>query len=195
MGEAAVKKEYFTIEDYLTTEEEAGYKSEYYNGEIVAMSGGSRNHSVICFNLNRRIGEAIDDKDCTGFDSNMKLRIAETDSFFYPDVMVVCGDIQFYEERKDIIINPVLIIEVLSPSTGSFDRGEKFEYYRSISSVKEYLLISQDKPMVEAYYKQDEKKWLYSVVKGVEESIDLQSIDCKLFLKDIYHKTEMSIKN
>jgi len=195
MGEAAVKKEYFTIEDYLATEEKAGYKSEYYNGEIIAMSGGSRNHSVICVNMNWRLGESLAEKECVVFDSNMKLRIAETDSFVYPDVMVVCGDIQFYQERTDILINPVLIIEVLSPSTRLFDRVEKFEYYRSISSVKEYLLISQDKPMVESYYKQDEKKWLYSVVKGVEESIYLQSIDCKLDLKDIYHKTEMSIKN
>ncbi len=195
MGEAAVQKSYCTIEDYLAIEEESDYKSEYYNGEIIAMSGGSRNHSVICFNLNRRIGEAIDDKDCTGFDSNMKLRISKEDLFVYPDVMVVCGNIEFYENRTDILINPVLIVEVLSPSTLSFDRGEKSEYYRTLPSLKEYLLISQDKPTVEAYYKQDEKKWLYSVAEGLEESIYLQSIDCKIALKDIYHKTEIPIRN
>ncbi len=191
MGEAALKKEYYTIEDYLATEEKADYKSEYYNGEIIAMSGGSRNHSVICVNMNWRLGESLAEKECVVFDSNMKLRIDMADSFVYPDVTVVCGDIQFYEERTDIITNPVLIIEVLSPSTLSFDRGEKFEYYRRLSSLKEYLLISQDKPMIESYYKQDEKKWLYSVAKGLEESVYIQSIDCKLALKDIYHKTEL----
>ncbi len=195
MGEPALKKDYFTVEDYLAAEEKADYKSEYYGSEIIAMSGGSRNHSVICVNMNWRLGESLADKECVVFDSNMKLRIDAVDSFVYPDVAVVCGDIQFYEERRDIITNPVLIIEVLSPSTRSFDRGEKFEYYRTLPSLKEYVLISQDKPIVESYYKQDEKKWLYSVANGPEESIYLQSIDCNLALKDIYHKTELRIRN
>lgn len=132
MGEPAEQKTYFTREEYLAFEDRANYKSEFYNGEIFAMAGGSRNHSVICLNLNWGIRNAVTDKDCMGFDSNMKLDIAAHNLFVYPYLMVVCGEIGFSENRTDIITNPVLIIEVLSPSTEKFDRGDKFAYYRSL---------------------------------------------------------------
>ncbi len=187
MGEAARKMEYGR-EEYLAIEEQADYKSEFYNGEIFAMSGGSHNHSVICVNLTRRIAEAIDDKNCTGFESNMKLNIPQADSFVYPDIMVVCGKVGFFGDRTDIITNPILIAEVLSPGTQVFDRGKKFEYYRSVPSVKEYLLVSQEKPMVEAFFRQDAKTWLYSVAEGLEETVCLRSIEYELALRDIYRK-------
>ncbi len=193
MGEPALKKAYYTGAEYLELEEQSEYKSEFYNGEIFAMSGGSRNHSVICVNLNRKLAESLDDKDCILFDSHMKLDIPKLNSFVYPDAMVVCGDIEFYENRTDIIRNPILIIEVLSPSTESFDRSGKFQYYQTVSSVREYVLISQEKPMIEVYYKQDERNWLYSVVKGLEEKILLRTIQCELTLKDIYRKTDWQI--
>lgn len=193
MGEAAFKKAYYTKEEYLELEEQSEYKSEFYNGEIFAMSGGSRNHSVICVNLNRKLAEWLDDKNCILFDSQMKLDIPKVNSFVYPDVMVVCGDIEFCENRTDIIRNPILIIEVLSLSTESFDRSGKFQYYQSISSVKEYILISQKEAMIEVYYKQDERNWLYSVAKGLDEKILLRTIQCELALRDIYRKTDWQI--
>jgi Uma2 family endonuclease len=188
MGEALEKKLFYSKEEYLEMEAAADYKSEYYNGEIFAMSGGSPNHSTICFNLNRRIGEAIDDQDCHGFESNMKLAIAKTNSYVYPDLMVVCGDIELAENTGDAITNPVLIIEVLSPSTESFDRGLKFAYYRSLPSLKEYVLVSQDEPQIEAYYKQDEKIWIYTVARGLEDKIAFRSIDTELALSEVYRK-------
>ncbi|MEZ4527439.1 MAG: Uma2 family endonuclease [Desulfobacterales bacterium] len=189
MGDTAEKLQY-TREEYLMMEESADDKSEFYQGEIFAMSGGSRNHSVICTNLIRRIGESLDDKDCILFDGNMKVDIPKADAFVYPDISMVCGDIEFFEDRTDIIRNPVLIIEVLSPATQSFDRGEKFSYYRTLASVREYVLISQHQPLIEVFYKHNENQWLYTVAKGTDDSIMLRTVPCRIFLKDIYLKTD-----
>lgn len=188
MAEPLRDKQYYTKEEYLDMEALAEYKSEYYDGEIFAMSGGSPNHSTICFNLIRRIGEATDDKDCRGFESNMKLEIAAADACVYPDIMVVCGDIEFAENTEYVLTNPMLIIEVLSPSTESFDRGRKFEYYRTTETLKEYVLISQDKPMAEVYFRQDKKAWLYSAVRGLDSKVTFQSLEHEFALKDIYQK-------
>ena len=192
MGEAALQRQ-ITREEYLEIEDQADVRSEYYNGEIFVMAGGSRNHSVICFNLNWGIREAVANKDCVGFDSNMKLEIAEHSLFVYPDVTVVCGEIEFSEGRTDIITNPVLIIEVLSPGTEMFDRGDKFAYYRTVPSLREYVLVSQHSPIVEVYHRQDEKTWLYSVSKGIDESVIFQTIQHELSLKDIYQKVAWRI--
>jgi Uma2 family endonuclease len=190
MAEPVTQKTYYTREEYLALEDQAEYKSEYYNGEIFAMSGGSRNHSVICFNLIRRIGEVIDNKDCVGFDSNMKLNIPRARLFVYPDVMVVCGEIEFFENRTDIIRNPILVVEVLSPTTESFDRGKKFAYYQTVPSVQEYALITQEEPVVEVYYKQNEKTWQYTVSKGLNATVVFQTLQSELALKDIYQKVK-----
>lgn len=189
MAESREKLNY-PKEEYLMMEEAADYKSEFYNGEIFAMAGGSPNRSIICFKLYRRIAEAIDNKDCIGFDSNMKLEIPVLNSYVYPDVTVICGDIEFSENRRDIIRNPVLIIEVLSPATQAFDRGKKFEYYRMVPSVQEYVSVSQEQPMIEVFYRQDEKTWLYSVFKGLDESVFLRTVDYKILIKDVYRKVD-----
>ncbi|MCP4404529.1 MAG: Uma2 family endonuclease, partial [bacterium] len=173
MAEALAQKTVYSREEYLEIEERAEYKSEYYNGEIFAMAGGSRNHSVICLNVNWGIREAISTKDCVGFESNMKLDIPKIRSFVYPDAMVVCGEIEFSEEREDCIKNPLLIVEVLSPSTEAFDRGRKFAYYRSIESLREYVMISQTEASVESFYKQNEKVWRYTVARGLDDRITL----------------------
>jgi Uma2 family endonuclease len=190
MGHALLKKQFYSSEEYLEMEESAEYKSEYYDGEIFAMSGGTYRHSAICINLYRNIGNWLESGKCRLFDSNLKLAIPKINAFVYPDLMVVCGKIEFAENRKDIISNPVLIAEVLSASTESFDRGKKFEFYRRLPSFKEYVLVSQDEPVVEVYFMQDEKKWSYSVAKGLEQRIILQSIEYEIKLKDIYQKTE-----
>jgi len=186
MGDALPKKQYYTKEEYLEMEAAADFKSEYYQGEIFAMSGGSLDHSTICFNLNRRVGEAIDPEKCRGFESNMKLEIAAADSYVYPDVMVVCGEVEVAENTTDVIKNPMLIIEVLSPGTESFDRGLKFEYYRMIPSLKEYVLVSQNKPKVETYFRQKENIWTYTVVEGLDKTLMFQSLEYEIALKEIY---------
>ena len=188
MAQPLKKKEYYTKQEYLEMESLAEYKSEYYNGEIFAMSGGSPKHSTICFNMIRELGEAIYTKDCTGFESNMKLEIAEADAFVYPDAMVVCGEVELAGHTNDVITNPVLIVEVLSPGTESFDRGKKFEYYRNISSLKEYVIVSQNEPMVESYFKQDKNTWIYMVAQGLDKTIIFKSLEYEIVLEKIYHK-------
>ena len=190
MGRALLKEQVYSKEEYLKLEESDEYKSEFHNGEIFDMAGGSYKHSAIISNLHRRIGNLLDGKDCMLFDSNLKLAIPKHNAFVYPDMMVVCGKIEFYENQNDIILNPVLIVEVLSPSTESFDRGRKFEYYRTLASLAEYVLVSQKEYIVETYFKQNEKSWLYSVAKGLEESIVLQSLPSGIVLKEIYQKVE-----
>jgi Uma2 family endonuclease len=192
MGEPLAKRQYYTKEEYLEAEALAEYKSEYYSGEIFAMAGGSPNHSIICFNLCRHIGNAISDKNCTGFESNMKLEIAEAEAYVYPDAMVVCGDTGDFENSADVITDPVLIIEVLSPSTELFDRGKKFQYYLTIPSLREYVLVSQDKPKAELFFKQNDNIWQYTVTEGLDKTVVFKSLECGIALKDIYHKVAIS---
>ena len=195
MSEPLPDKTEYTREEYLAIEDRADYKSEYHQGEIFAMAGGSRNHSVICVNVIRRLSEAVDDKDCIVFDGNMKLDIREADAILYPDSMVVCGDVEFYQNRTDAVGNPALIVEVISPSTESFDRGKKFQLYRLIPSFREYLLISQDSPTVERFFKQAENRWLYSVSNGVDGSVTVQSVGGELSLNHIYRKVAFDDAN
>lgn len=190
MAEPAPEQHYYTREEYLAREEIAEYKSEYYDGEIVAMAGGSQNHSIISCNIIRRSSEALDEKDCLVFDSNMKLDIPKYNLFVYPDVMVACGKLEYSKGRTDIIKNPILVIEVLSPSTEQGDRMKKFAYYQTMPSIQEYVLVWQDEPRVEVYFKQGEKSWLYTVADGLDAAILFRSIDHEFALKDVYQKID-----
>jgi Uma2 family endonuclease len=195
MSEPLSDKTEYTREEYLAIEDQADYKSEYHQGEIFAMAGGSRNHSVICVNVIRRLSEAVDDKDCIVFDGNMKLDIHKANAILYPDSMVVCGEVEFYQNRTDAVGNPSLIVEVISPSTESFDRGKKFQLYRGIPSFQEYLLISQYSPTVERFVKQAENRWLYSVSNGLDGRVAIQSVGCELSLDHIYRKVAFDDAN
>ncbi len=190
MAMPARQNDDYTREEYLAREEIADYKSEYYDGEIFAMAGGTYNHSAICFNVIRHVGDALDGKDCVGFESNMKLNISAYNLFVYPDIMVACGKVEFLKDRQDVITNPVLVIEVLSDSTETTDRIKKFAYYQSSPSVREYVLISQNEPKVEVYFKQQEKSWLYTVAEGLDDTILFRSIGHEFALRDIYHKVD-----
>lgn len=190
MAHTAVKERLYTPEEYLMREEGAAYKSEYINGEIVAMAGGSLKHSQICFNLIRQISDAIAHKDCIGLESNVKVEIQRGRQYFYPDAMVVCGKVEFAKKRTDTIKNPLLIVEILSPATEAFDRNKKFAAYRTLPSLREYVLVYQDEPQIEAFFKEDEKTWRYTVARDLEDTIRLLSLDCDLALRDIYQKIE-----
>lgn len=190
MIEPAGQKTTYSKAEYLAMEATAQYKSEYYQGEIFAMSGGSQKHSVICVNIGGSLWEATRNKDCVTFDSNMKLEIAQADAYIYPDAMVVCGDVVPSKDTSHAITNPTLVVEVLSPSTEAFDRGKKFEYYRSIPSLQEYVLVSQDEPKIETFVKQAETVWQYTVIQGIDQTVAFHSIGHETPMAEIYLKTD-----
>ena len=145
----------FTIEEYLLREEAAEYKSEYAGGKVQAMSGGSIDHSIIGSNINAALNNAISSQelDCIAFNSEIRIFIEEANSFVYPDAMVTCEKIKTYSEDQHSVINPMLIVEVLSDSTERYDRGDKFHKYCSLPAFREYVLIDQHKPVVDVLYR------------------------------------------
>lgn len=182
------QQRYYTKEEYFALEEKAEYKSEYRHGEIIAMAGGSARHNLIAANMVRRILEGLDSRDCIGYGSDMKIDIATANTYVYADALVVCAPQLFAENRNDLIKNPTLIVEVLSPSTEAYDRGEKFRLYRLLSSFSEYVLISQKEALVEVFNKQDDKTWLYQVYQGLETVVNLATLDRPIPLSEIYQK-------
>jgi Uma2 family endonuclease len=179
---------YLTPEEYLAIERKAEYKSEYMDGELVAMTGASRKHNLIVFNLTREISQQLRGRPCEGYSNDMRVRVPSTRLYTYPDVVIVCGEPQFEDEHVDTLINPTLIIKVLSESTEAYDRGKKFGFYRTLESLAEYLLVAQDEYRIEMYVKQKDGRWLLSDYRSPEDVIELDSVQCKLSLKEVYEK-------
>ena len=179
---------YLSPEEYLAVERKAEYKSEYLDGVMYAMAGGSERHNLIAANIIIAIGVQLRDRPCRVYPSDLKVRVPNSKRFFYPDISVVCGETKFADAERDVILNPVLIVEVLSESTAAFDRGKKFLSYQQIDSLQEYLLVSQDEVIVERYIKQNNDTWLYTKAVGLDETITLPSIECEVALRDIYDK-------
>jgi Uma2 family endonuclease len=184
------RQEYLTPEEYLAIERWAEDKSEYVDGVMHAMSGASFKHNVIVANVVAEVGQQLKGRPYRALPSDIKVRMPDSLRLFYPDVSVVCGEPQFHDERSDVILNPVLIVEVLSESTAAFDRGEKFQAYQQLDSLHEYLLISQDKIFVEQYVRQSREKWTYMATVGLESSLALPSVECTLSLKAVYDKAD-----
>ncbi|CAN2039633.1 putative restriction endonuclease domain-containing protein [Candidatus Magnetomoraceae bacterium gMMP-15] len=174
--------------EYLEIERKAEYKSEYYNGEIFAMSGASRKHNIIVSNLITQLNLQLEKTPCIVYPSDMRLKVQENGLYTYPDLMITCKDEKFDDKYMDTLLNPLIIIEVLSKSTESYDRGEKFSMYRKLESLREYLLISQDIPLIEQYVRQDDGKWLLSDARGMDSSIILNSVKAQLKLENVYNK-------
>ncbi|HEV7893759.1 MAG TPA: Uma2 family endonuclease [Pyrinomonadaceae bacterium] len=181
---------YVTPDEYLAAERLSETRSEYLDGGVYPMTGGTANHIRIVSNIDTQLNIQLDDRPCDIFPIDMKVRLPGSRKFFYPDVVVVCGELQYHDSRKDIITNPDLVVEVLSPSTEAFDRGAKFEAYQTIDSLKEYLLFSQDKPRVEQFVRNGDGKWTYAAVEGLESSLALPSIECTLNLSAVYKRVE-----
>ena len=179
-----------TPEEYLAVEREAETRSEYVDGVVCAMTGASLNHILIVTNLTIELGLQLRGRPCFVLSNEMRVRLPDSQRFFYPDVTAVCGELQFHDDRKDIILNPALVIEVLSPSTEAFDRGEKFHSYQRINSLREYILVAQDRPYIEQFVRQDEGKWVYAVFGGREASLALPSVECTLNLGAVYDKVD-----
>jgi len=177
-------------EEYLRFEREAEERHEYDNGKIRAMAGESPNHSRVCFSLSAIVSTQLKGKTCEGFSPNMKVGISAAGKFVYPDLSVVCGKALFHDSHQDVLTNPKVIIEVLSPSTEKFDRSVKFQAYQLVESLTDFLLISQDKPLVEHFARQASGQWLYTAYRGLSVVVDLPSIDCQLPLAEIYDRVE-----
>jgi Uma2 family endonuclease len=179
---------YLTPEEYLAIERKAEYKSEYVDGVMYAMSGASLRHNTIVANVITESGQQLRGRPCRALPSDIKVRMPDSRKFFYPDVTVLCGEPQFHDDREDIILNPILIVEVLSESTAAFDRGEKFQAYQQLASLQEYILISQDKNFIQHYVRQTPESWTYTAAFGMDSTLNLPSIECTLSLKAIYDK-------
>ena len=181
-----------TPDEYLAAERLSDYRSEYLDGGVYPMTGASLNHGRIVVNVATELALQLRDRDCDVLVTDMKVRLQESRKFFYPDICVLCDAPRFHDERKDIITNPDLVVEVLSPSTEAFDRGAKFEAYRTIESLKEYLLVSQEKPLVEQYVRNGDGSWQYKSVAGLESSLTLPSVKCILDLGAVYDKVDFN---
>jgi Uma2 family endonuclease len=185
---------FLTPEQYLEIERQAEFRSEYINGEMFAMSGGTPNHARIVLNTARRLTEQLDGSPCEAFDGDLRLYSAKQKMFTYPDVLVTCGPNQLLDARRDTLTDATVIVEVLSPSTRNYDRGEKFLFYRSLPSFSEYLLLAQDKVRAELHVRQPDGSWLFREFTGPGDVIELKSINCRLQLQSLYQRVVFEVE-
>ncbi len=184
---AVLTPTYYTAEEYLTLERSASCKSEFHDGQIYAMTGASREHNLITFNIARELGIQLKKHPCEAYVNDMRVKAAEARSYHYPDIVVACDTPQFEDTHVDTLLNPTLLIEVLSQSTEAYDRGGKFAHYRKIVTLREYLLVAQDQPSIERYQRQGDV-WILSEALGLDATVPLESIDCVLSLREVYDK-------
>lgn len=175
-----------TPEQYLEAERAAEFKSEYYKGRIYAMAGGTAVHSLITVNVTVSLSNAIRGRGCLIFSSDLRLRISYEGLYTYPDLSVVCGKPKYADERDDTILNPILVVEILSPSTESRDRGFKFQEYGKLESLQEYVLVEQSQPRVERFQRQPKGQWLLTVYEGLEAEAEFESVGARIRLADVY---------
>lgn len=182
------EKELLTPEAYLALEREAPYKSEYFAGEMFAMSGASRRHNLISLNIGAELRAQLRHRSCEVYTSDMRVKVSPTGLYTYPDVVVVCGEPTFENTARDTLLNPTLLVEVLSPSTEDYDRGRKLEHYRTIPSLQEYLLVSQERAHIVHYVRHADVSWLLSDTFGLDATLALRAIGCEIALSEIYAK-------
>ena len=184
------EKHYYTPEEYLALEEKAEYKSEYHDGVIIPMTGGTTNHNQITGNIYIALSLALKGQDYRTFIGDVRLWIPRIRSYVYPDVMVITGKPEYHDNRKDTITNPQVIIEVLSKSTKGYDLGDKFSHYRTIPTFQEYILIDQTKIAIEQYSKQANKRWSYCEYDEEDAGLLFNSFQVEVSLVDIYEKVD-----
>ncbi|HEY2881152.1 MAG TPA: Uma2 family endonuclease [Pirellulales bacterium] len=178
----------YTLQEYLALDRKAERKSEYFQGEIFQMAGASFAHNLIVANLLRELGNQLKGRNCIVVPSELRTKVDRTGLYTYPDALVVCDEPQFDDEHRDTILNPTLIVEVLSDSTEGYDRGAKFGHYRKIESLQQYVLIEQNRQHFEVYTRQPDDNWLLSEFEGAEATASLSAIDCRLKLVEVYEK-------
>lgn len=183
---------YYSPEEYLILEEKAETKHEYRNGVIIEMAGATINHNRISGNIYAHLNFFLREKEKEVFMSDVKVYIPDYEIYTYPDVMIVADKPVYQEKSKTAILNPVIIIEVLSHSTQDYDRGQKFKYYRSLESLQEYILIDQYQYGIEQFAKNEQQKWVLTEYKQLEENLLLESMGWEIPLTDIYQRVEFS---
>jgi len=186
---ASLRKQRLTPDEYLAIERAADHKSEYVSGEMFAMAGATTEHVQISFNVSGALWPLLRGRDCQGLGSDMRVKVTET-TYTYPDMIVVCGEMKHVDNSFDTLTNPTVIFEVLSESTEGYDRGEKFALYRRLESLRQYVLISQDKARVEWFIRQPDGHWLFSEANSLDASLELPTISCQVPLAEIYDRVE-----
>src|SRR4051812_15921663 len=185
-------KTFLTPEQYLEIERKAEFKSEYYQGEMFAMSGASLAHNRLVRQLMREFGNELRNGRCEAVSNDLRVFVPATRLFTYPDVVIFCGEPRLMDAQSDTLLNPTVIVEVLSPSTEAYDRGRKFEHYQSIESLREYVLVASDRIHVDLYTRQTDGGWLLTSASRLEDSISLKSAGCQLVLADVYEKIDLA---
>jgi Uma2 family endonuclease len=190
----ALPKHFMTTEEYLKFERQSQEKHEYLNGEVFAMAGASKNHLRIVASASAYLYTQLSDRPCDVFSSDIRVRISPTGLYTYPDIVVICEPPLFADDEEDTLLNPTVIIEVLSPSTEGYDRGKKFQHYRTLESLREYVLIAQDAMRIEHHALHDGKWVLMTDAKEHEAAVQLSSINCTLALAKVYEKVQFDTK-
>ncbi len=190
---ATLEKRCYTPQEYLERERNAEFRSEYDQGVIIPMAGASKEHNSITFDVSRHLGNQLDGSSCQGYAQDMQVRVPECDKYYYPDIVVVCGEPRFEGiTGLDVLMNPSVIIEVLSPSTEIKDRNEKFDCYETLASVTDYVLISQHEPRIEHFSRQNRGVWQFIVARRLNAVLELPAIGCRLRLADVYSRITFS---
>ena len=182
-------REFLTPQEYLEAERAAETKNEYFDGKICAITGASLQHNRITRNLTLSLASQLHGGRCELLSSDLRVKVEATGLYTYPDVVVACGELQLEDRHLDTLLNPTVIIEVLSNSTADYDRGEKFAHYRRIPSLREYLLVSQDRCRIERFVRRDDE-WVLTEFGDPQGSLKLDSVGCVLSLRDVYDRVE-----
>lgn len=185
-------KPFLSPQEYLAMERQAETKSEYYAGEVFALAGASRKHNTIVPNLAYLFVGQLKGRSCEIYNSDMRVKISATGLYTYPDLAIVCGKPRFDDDQEDTLLNPTVIVEVLSRSTEAYDRGEKFALYRALESMTDYLLIAQDIARLEHYARQPDGSWRFLESAGLDAIAVIESIQCQLSLADVYDKVDLA---
>jgi Uma2 family endonuclease len=180
----------YTVAEYLEFERQSPERHEFHKGEMFLMTGASRWHNLIVTNLCRELSQRLKDRPCRVYPSDLRVHVSDCGLYTYPDVTIVCGEEEYLDDHQDTLLNPLVLIEVLSDSTEKYDRGRKFEMYRTIDSLGAYVLVSQDRALVEVYELQEDRCWKFSAASGLEESILIGSLNTELSLAEVYDKVE-----
>lgn len=187
----AVPKKKYTLEEYLDLDKTSEERYEYFDGEVFAMAGGSPSHARISLNVCTSLTQKLKGGRCEAFNSEMRIKVPMALPYRYPDASVVCGEPVFDEiVGQQMLVNPILIVEVLSPSTAAYDLVDKFAAYQSIDAFQEYLLISQDRPHVIQHVKQSKRRWLRIEIEGMESEVKLESVNATLSLSELYERVD-----
>jgi Uma2 family endonuclease len=181
-------KPYISPQAYLAAERAGEIKHEYHDGQVYAMAGASERHNLIAMNIGASLHSQLRRRACTVYPSDLRVKVSPLGFYTYPDISVVCGAPQFEEARRDTLLNPAVIVEVLSPSTEGYDRGRKFQFYRALPSLHEYMLVAQESLHIEHYTRQPDGRWVLVESDQPDARFQLATIDCTLTAADVYEK-------